>query len=378
MSTNVLTNRIADANVPAAEQLRGETLPLPPDQKPTTDSIQTKTLVSFVIPVMNEEETLYELREGIAKHTPADYDLEIIFVDDGSTDDSWSVIRSLADVYPSSCRGVRFRNNVGKASALTAGFRAARGSYIVTMDADLQDDPAEIPRFIEKLNSGFDLISGYKRKRHDPWHKVLPSRVFNWMLSRISRVPLHDHNCGFKCYRREVADRMTLYGELHRMVPPLAGMFGFRIGEVVVEHHPRKSGVSKYGVERFLRGFSDMLTIGVMRRYRERPSHFANKFAFAYMAAAMGLAISSPFFGITTVQGVLAIVGAMVLASLGGLSFLCGLFWETLVRGGNGNDWKLPVVEDTSVRAAPDDESTVPPMQPIPTEYCIRPIIKDR
>ncbi len=170
--------------------------------------------------------------------------------------------------------GSRFRQNCGKAAALTAGFRAASGAVIFTLDADLQDDPDEIHRFLEKLGEGFDLVSGWKKVRHDPWHKVLPSRVFNQMLSHFSGVKLHDHNCGFKCYRAEVAKSLTLHGEMHRMVPALSAIGGFKSTEIVVRHHPRVHGVSKYGFERYIRGFMDMVTVGFLRKYRERPSHF--------------------------------------------------------------------------------------------------------
>ena len=175
---------------------------------------EVQPALSFVIPLMNEEATLEELFAGIQKQASKYGHYEVIFIDDGSTDSSWEVVRGLAKLFPNNVRAMRFRSNRGKAAALQVGFEAARGKLIFTMDADLQDDANEIPRFIAKIEEGYDLVSGWKEVRHDPWHKVLPSRVFNRMLSHFSRVDLHDHNCGFKCYRREVAKNIRLFGVL--------------------------------------------------------------------------------------------------------------------------------------------------------------------
>lgn len=306
--------------------------------------------LSFVIPVMNEEATLGELLDGIMRNA-ADYGrFEVIFIDDGSTDGSWEVIQGLSDLFPQLVRGLRFRANRGKAAALQAGFDAARGRIIFTMDADLQDDANEIPRFIAKLEEGYDLVSGWKEVRHDPWHKVLPSRVFNRMLSHFSKVKLHDHNCGFKCYRSEVAKSIKLFGELHRMVPSLAGMQGFKVSEIVVQHHARKFGKSKYGIERFIRGFSDMLTVGFLRVYRERPSHFANFWATAYGAIAACVAIMGLFSGIGSVTSILCILVALCLVGLGGGCVLAGLLTELLIR----QKFETPsaVVVDTQIQSS--------------------------
>jgi dolichol-phosphate mannosyltransferase len=170
-------------------------------------------------------------------------------------------------------RGIRFRRNFGKAAALSAGFEAARGEQLVTMDADLQDDPREIPSLLAKLDEGYDVVSGWKQVRHDPWHKVLPSRVFNWMIGWLTGVKLHDHNCGLKCYRREVLAEVRLYGELHRFVPVLAHARGFRVGELAVQHRARKFGHSKYGLRRFARGFLDLLTVKFLTGFGQRPQH---------------------------------------------------------------------------------------------------------
>lgn len=293
---------------------------------------RTSNLISFVIPVLNEEDSLDELVAGIVANVDSSYQFEIIFVDDGSSDRSWEVIQTLSDEFPSEIRGIQFRSNRGKANALQVGFDAAEGDIIFTMDADLQDDPNEIPRFLDKLEEGYDLVSGWKAVRHDPWHKVLPSRIFNRMLSRVSQVDLHDHNCGFKCYRREVAKSIRLFGELHRMVPSLAGMLGFRVAEIVVEHHARRFGASKYGVERFIRGFSDMLTVGFLRVYGERPSHFANFCACGYGAVATGLVATGLFLGLTSLAGMACVLVALCLFGMGGACVLAGLISELVIR----------------------------------------------
>ncbi|MDQ8201342.1 glycosyltransferase family 2 protein, partial [Pelagicoccus enzymogenes] len=206
-------------------------------------------------PAMNEEATLATLFEGIRSQTrKLGKRLEVVFVDDGSTDSTWQRMRDIADAFPEEVKAVRMRANVGKARALAVGFERATGDVVFTMDADLQDDPVEIPRFLQKLAEGYDLVSGYKQTRHDPWHKVLPSRVFNKMVSKLNGVELHDHNCGFKCYRSEVVKAVKLQGEMHRMIPCLASIEGYRCAEIVVTHHARQHGVSKYGVKRFARG----------------------------------------------------------------------------------------------------------------------------
>jgi dolichol-phosphate mannosyltransferase len=230
--------------------------------------------LTAVIPVLDEQESLQELYEELtAVMAPGGTLYEIIFVDDGSSDGSWDVISAIT-AGDDRVRGIRFRRNFGKAAALHAGFRAARGDIVFTLDADLQDDPAEIPRFVEKIESGdVDVVSGWKRVRHDPWHKVLPSRVFNWLVSRLTGVKLHDHNCGFKCYRRDVVQELRLYGELHRFIPVLAASRGWLIGEIEVNHRPRQYGRSKYGVGRIAKGFLDLITVYVLTGFRQRPHH---------------------------------------------------------------------------------------------------------
>ncbi|HEY7428837.1 MAG TPA: glycosyltransferase family 2 protein [Gemmataceae bacterium] len=235
-------------------------------------------MISVVIPVFNERDSLPALYAEIAGVTrSAPLDLEVLFVDDGSRDGSWQVIAELAREH-AEVHGIRFRRNFGKAAALSAGFRAAQGDIILTLDADLQDDPAEIPRFLAMLGEGkegerLDVISGWKRVRLDPWHKVWPSRVFNLMVSWLTGVYLHDHNCGMKCYRAEVFREVRLYGELHRFIPVLAAARGFRVGEIEINHRPRRFGRSKYGVRRFIKGFLDLLTVKFLTGFGQRPQH---------------------------------------------------------------------------------------------------------
>ena len=229
--------------------------------------------VSVVIPVFNEEGALPELYQRVrAQFVLLDLRAELLFIDDGSTDGSRAIIKEFAVLDPD-CRLIAFRRNCGKAVALQLGFQAARGRYVLTMDADLQDDPNEIPRFLDALQR-VDLVSGWKATRHDPLGKTLPSRIFNATVRRATGVQLHDMNCGFKGYRREVLREVTLYGELHRFIPALAAARGFSIEELVVTHHPRTTGVSKYGWERIPRGFFDLLTVVYLTKYRMRPLHF--------------------------------------------------------------------------------------------------------
>lgn len=237
--------------------------------------------ISVVIPLYNEEQSLAELSDKIAEAIE-DYTFEIVFVDDGSTDSSWNVISGLSQ--KSSCiKGIRFRRNYGKSDALQAGFEEARGKYVVTMDADLQDDPNEIPELIEMLDDGYDLVSGWKKNRHDPITKTVPSRFFNAVTRFTTGIRLHDFNCGLKAYRKEVTDSIYLYGEMHRYVPLLAKWQGFdRIGEKVVKHHPRKYGSTKFGISRFLNGFLDLLTLLFVSRYMRQPMHFFGLFGVVF------------------------------------------------------------------------------------------------
>jgi len=230
--------------------------------------------LSFVIPAMNEEATIRTLRNLLHEAvTRLGQTYEIIFIDDGSTDQTLTEMEQLRKEYPQ-IRVIAFRRNFGKAAALDAGFRRARGKVIFTMDADLQDDPKEISRFLQKLETGYDVVSGWKQKRHDPLGKTLPSKLFNYVVRKFTHIELNDFNCGFKAYRREATENLTLYGDLHRFVPVLVHGNGFRVGEISVEHHARQHGESKYGWERFTRGFFDLLTVIVATRFSTRPLHF--------------------------------------------------------------------------------------------------------
>ncbi|QDU31941.1 Undecaprenyl-phosphate 4-deoxy-4-formamido-L-arabinose transferase [Anatilimnocola aggregata] len=230
-------------------------------------------MLTFVIPVYNEVESLQALHQEICEVSAANqYEMELILIDDGSKDGSWDEIKRLAAADPR-VRGIRFRRNFGKAAALSAGFEAAQGDYVFTLDADLQDDPHEIPRFLAEMDKGFDVVSGWKQVRHDPWHKVGPSRVFNWLVGQLTGVKLHDHNCGFKCYRREVLEEVRIYGELHRFIPVLAASKGWGVSEVIVNHRARQFGRSKYGVSRIIKGFLDLLTVYFLTGFKERPQH---------------------------------------------------------------------------------------------------------
>lgn len=256
--------------------------------------------VSLVVPVYNERESLAELHAQVQSMARASgLTVELIFVDDGSRDGSWEEISRLAQSDPTVI-GLRFRRNFGKAAALQAGFSVVRFDRVVTLDADLQDDPAEVPNFLRALDSGNDLVSGWKKIRHDPVHKVFPSRVFNAMVSRLTRVKLHDHNCGMKAYRRDVVREVRLYGEMHRFVPVLAAARGYRVGELVIHHRPRQFGKSKYGFRRYLRGFLDLLTVTYLTRYGRRPMHLFGPYS-------------------------------LCLKFVGGVIIVCGLIWPTAI-----------------------------------------------
>ena len=230
--------------------------------------------VSVVIPVFNERENVAKLYQELVTvlESHSDKACEVIFVDDGSSDGTFEVLEAL-HARDARVKVIQFRRNFGKSAALSAGFAAAQGEVIFTMDGDLQDDPAEIPHFLESLAAGFDLVSGWKYPRHDPISKTLPSKLFNATVRLTTGVQLHDFNCGFKAYRREVIEEIRLYGELHRYTPILAAQKGFRVAEIKVAHRPRKFGRSKYGFRRFARGFFDLLTVLFLGAYTWRPLH---------------------------------------------------------------------------------------------------------
>lgn len=229
--------------------------------------------LSIVIPAYNEHQSLPELIEKITRSLkPHTLTYEIIVVDDGSNDDTLEVLRSLKEKHPP-LRVLSFRKNYGKSPALSVGFREAHGKSVVTMDADLQDDPAEIPNLLAKLDEGYDMVSGWKKLRHDPLSKVIPSKIFNLVTSVFSGIRIHDFNCGLKAYRQEVVKSINVYGELHRFIPVLAHWHGFKVSEIPVQHHPRVYGKTKFGLARFFNGFFDLLTVLFLTRFKSTPLH---------------------------------------------------------------------------------------------------------
>jgi glycosyltransferase involved in cell wall biosynthesis len=282
-------------------------------------------VISVVVPVYNEERSvallLDELRstlEGVGA------DWQAVFVDDGSTDGTFAALTRL-HAGADNVRVVRLRRNFGKAAALAAGFAQAQGDVIVTIDGDLQDDPAEIPRLLAKLDEGFDLVSGWKTRRRDPWSRRLFSRIFNGVAGRISGIRLHDMNCGFKAYRAEVVRGLPLYGELHRFIPVLAHYRGYRIAELPVNHRPRAHGRSRYGPERYLRGFLDLLTVAFMGRYRHRPLHLFG--GLGLLLGAVGIAVLA-YLTVVKIGG--QAIGQRPLLTLGVLFVVVGLQFFSL------------------------------------------------
>jgi len=286
-------------------------------------------VISVVIPVHNEERSVALLLDELdSALEPLEEPWEAIFVDDGSTDGTFSALTRL-HAADGRVQVVRLRRNFGKATALQAGFGRARGEQIVTIDGDLQDDPAEIPRLLAKLEEGFDLVSGWKTRRRDPWTRRTLSRLFNWVTGRISGLRLHDLNCGLKAYRVDVVRGLRIYGELHRFLPVLAHYQGFRVGELSVNHRRREHGRSRYGVERYLRGFLDLLTVSFIGRYRHRPLHLFGGFGLvlgllgtAILAYLTVLKLTGAAIGHRPllVLGVLLVVVGMQFFSLGLLS----------------------------------------------------------
>jgi len=282
-------------------------------------------VISVVVPVHDEERTVALLYDELqAALDPLGQPWEAVFVDDGSTDGSFSALTRLHNALDN-VRVVRLRRNFGKAAALAAGFANAHGDVVVTIDADLQDDPAEIPRLLAKLDEGFDLVSGWKAHRRDPITRRVPSKIFNWVTGRVSGLRLHDLNCGLKAYRAEVVQGLRLYGELHRFIPVLAHYRGYRVAELPVHHRPREHGRSRYGVERYLRGFLDLLTVSFIGRYRYRPLH---------LFGGLGLGLGTLGFGILVYLTILKIggeaIGRRPLLILGVLLVVVGLQFFSL------------------------------------------------
>jgi glycosyltransferase involved in cell wall biosynthesis len=282
-------------------------------------------VISVVIPVRNEERSIALLYDELrATLDGAGLDWEAVFVDDGSTDGSFSALTRL-HAEQANVRVVRLRRNFGKAAALAAGFAQVRGDVVVTIDGDLQDDPNEIPKLLAKLDEGFDLVSGWKSRRRDPWRRRFASRVFNRMTGWLTGVHLHDVNCGLKAYRVDVLRGLRIYGELHRFIPVLAHHRGFRIAELPVNHRPREHGRSRYGLERYLRGFLDLLSVSFMGRYRHRPLHLFGGLGLGL--GAIGFAI---LIYLTAVKIAGHAIGGRPLLTLGVLLVVVGLQFFSL------------------------------------------------
>ncbi|KAA5828725.1 glycosyltransferase family 2 protein [Saccharopolyspora hirsuta] len=309
--------------------------------------------VSLLTPAKNEQDNLPELFAQISRAMAAqDRTWELVVVDDGSTDGSWRVISEHAARDPR-IRGIRLRRNFGKAAALAAGVAEVRGELLVTLDADLQDDPAEIPRLLAELDAGADLVSGHKANRQDPLGKRLPSKVFNWFTGLITGLKLSDHNCGLKAARTEVYRRVPLYGELHRYIPALAHQLGYRVAELAVHHRPRLHGKSKYGLERYLRGALDLLTVVALTRYGRRPAHLFG--GLGMLAGTIGTLILLYLTGVwlftdqpigtrpLLTLGILLEIFAVQMISVGLLAEL------VLHRTGRDRDVEVLVADQTAV-----------------------------
>ena len=282
-------------------------------------------MISVVVPVHNEERSVALLLDEIrAALEPLGTPWEAVFVDDGSTDGSFGALTRLHGANDS-VRVVRLRRNFGKAAALAAGFANARGDVVVTIDGDLQDDPSEIPRLLLKLDEGFDLVSGWKSKRRDPLSRRVLSRIFNRVVCWLSGIRLHDLNCGLKAYRADVVLALPLYGELHRFLPVLAHQRGYRVAELPVNHRPRRDGRSHYGLERYLRGFLDLLTVSFMGRYRHRPLHLFGGLGLGLFLLGLGLLA---YLTVVKAQG--HAIGGRPLLTLGVLLVVVGLQFFSL------------------------------------------------
>jgi glycosyltransferase involved in cell wall biosynthesis len=294
--------------------------------------------ISVIVPLLNEEESLPELAAWIERVMENhQFSYEVILVDDGSTDRSWEVIETLHD-RNNRLKGIRFQRNYGKSAALNEGFKTCQGNVIVTMDADLQDDPDEIPALYQMITrGGFDLVSGWKKLRHDPISKTLPSKFFNWVTSKVSKIKLHDFNCGLKAYRYQVVKSIEVYGEMHRYIPLIAKWAGFKkIGEKVVDHHARKYGISKFGVGRLITGGLDLASIMFVGKYGKRPMHLFGAwgmFSFLFgFVVFFYLFISKFFFDKTGITQRPLFFVALVAMVIGTQLFVTGFISELISR----------------------------------------------
>jgi glycosyltransferase involved in cell wall biosynthesis len=303
--------------------------------------------LSIIVPVFNEEESLPELAAWIEKVIGQhNYSYEVIMVDDGSTDNSWKVIEALREKNPC-LKGIKFQRNYGKSAALHEGFKAAAGEVVITMDADLQDSPEEIPDLRKMiLEDNYDLVSGWKKQRHDPWSKTIPSKFFNWFTSRVSKIKLHDFNCGLKAYKLKVVKSIEVNGEMHRYIPLIAKWAGFyRIGEKVVQHYPRKFGKSKFGMGRLITGGLDLASIVFVGKYGKRPMHFFGTWGMAIslfgLVVFTYLTISKFFLDKTGLTQRPLFFFALTAMIIGTQLFVTGFVSELLYRNSAGRNFYL-------------------------------------
>jgi glycosyltransferase involved in cell wall biosynthesis len=311
--------------------------------------------ISIVIPLLNEEESILSLNSWIFKVLKIQsFSFEIIYIDDGSTDSSWNTIENLSKKNQN-VRGIRFAKNFGKSQALNAGFKSAKGKYVITLDADLQDSPDEIPKLIKNLNQGgYDLISGWKKKRFDSFFfKNLPSKLFNWAARRVSGIKLNDFNCGIKIYRHEVIKNIDVHGEMHRYIPLLAAQKGFdKIGEQVVQHQARKFGHTKFGADRFFKGFLDLITLWFINKFGKRPMYFfglwGSLMLFTGFSFTLYLGIDKLFFDIQArlITNRPEFYIALTLMLLGSQFFIAGFLGEIILRR-KDNSKRYTIKEET-------------------------------
>src|ERR1051326_3729115 len=303
--------------------------------------------VSIVVPLYNEEKSLRELYEKIRNGLNRVNRYEIIFIDDGSTDGSMRVLHDLRQ-RDRRVKIIRFRRNYGKSAALSVGFANAEGNVVITMDADLQDDPNEIPNLMNEIKKGYDLVSGWKKKRHDPITKTIPSRFFNLVTRILTGIKIHDFNCGLKAYRKEVAKEVKVYGELHRYVPVLAHWLGYKIGEIPVQHHSRKYGKTKYGIGRFWKGFLDLMTVLFTTRYMQRPLHLFGFWGLIFILA--GFAVDLYLVVLKFTQGIPLsnrplFLGGVMLIIVGVQFFSVGLLGELISKAQPRGDSEYSIKE---------------------------------
>ncbi|MFY8162426.1 MAG: glycosyltransferase family 2 protein [Candidatus Kapaibacteriota bacterium] len=311
-------------------------------RKDQNNNLNNFVVITVLVPLYNEEESLEILTTEVVKNLKdlVNDNYEVIFINDGSKDNSLDVIKSLCDKNKN-LKYISFRRNYGKSAALSVGFAKAKGKLIITMDADLQDDPNEFRNLWNKLKEGYDLVTGWKKKRHDPIHKTAPSKLFNFVTSKVSGLKLHDYNCGLKIYKREVVKSLDVYGEMHRYLPVMAHWNGFKVAELPVIHHPRQFGVSKFGASRFIKGFLDLITLVFNYKFLKRPLHFFGTigFLFTFIGFMIDLVLSIEWaLGKTSLSQRPLIFFGMGLIIVGVQFISIGLLGELMVKNNKNRD----------------------------------------